>query len=87
MFSCRHIDTGVLSLTPLKPRLQPPCAEPLPVQVEEGLAEATVVEESGAPLPPVTAIVIEEGRTMTEMTAPKRHWSHQSGPAQATQMW
>jgi hypothetical protein len=34
---------------PSEPRPQPPCAEPLPVQVEEGLGVATVVEKSGAP--------------------------------------
>jgi hypothetical protein len=45
------------------------------------------VEELGALPPPVTAAVIEEGRTVIETTAPKRHWSHQSGPAQAAQMW
>jgi hypothetical protein len=41
------------------------------VQVEEGLAMATVVVESGEPPPLVTATVVEEGRTVTEMTAPK----------------
>jgi hypothetical protein len=59
--SRRYVDTGELSLAPLKrlaqsawvvpsePRPQPPCVEPLPAQVEEGLLVATVVEESGAP--------------------------------------
>jgi hypothetical protein len=43
------------------------------VQVEEGLAMATVVEASGAPPLPVIAAVVEEGRTVTETTTPKRH--------------
>jgi hypothetical protein len=54
--SLRYADIGVLSLTPLKrlalsawvlpsePRPQPLCTEPLSVQVEEGLAVATLVE-------------------------------------------
>jgi hypothetical protein len=54
---------GVLSLAPLKslaqsarvvpskPRPQPLCTGPLPVQVEAGSAVATVVEESGVPPP------------------------------------
>jgi hypothetical protein len=83
--SCRHADTGVLNLAPLKllalsarvmpsePRPQPPYAEPLPVQVEEGLAVATVVEESVVPPPPVTATVVEEERAIEEMAAPKQH--------------
>jgi hypothetical protein len=74
--SRRYDDTGVLNLAPLKrlaqsvrvvpsePRPQLPCAEPLPVQVEEWLAVATTVEESGAPPPPVTTSAIEEGRTV-----------------------
>jgi hypothetical protein len=81
--SCRHADTGVLNLAPLKllalsarvmpsePRPQPPYAEPLPVQVEEGLAVATVVEESVVPPPPVTATVVEEERAIKEMAAPQ----------------
>jgi hypothetical protein len=92
--SRRHVDTGVLSHAPLKrlalsaqvvpsePRPQPPYAEPLPVQVEEGLVVATVVEDSGAPPLPVTAAIVEEGRTVTETTAPRRHWRHRPGPAQ-----
>jgi hypothetical protein len=71
--SRRYADTGVLSLAPLKwltqsalvvpsePRLQPPGAEPLLVQVEEGLVMATAVEESGAPPPPAPAASVEEG--------------------------
>jgi hypothetical protein len=55
---------------PSEPRPQPPCAEPLPLQVEEGLAVATAVEELGAPPPLVTTAVVEEGRTVTETTAP-----------------
>jgi hypothetical protein len=39
------------------------------VQFEEGLAVATAVEDSGAPPPPKTVAVIEEGRTVTEKTA------------------
>jgi hypothetical protein len=74
----------MLSLAPLKrlalsarvmpsePRPQPPYAKPLPVQDEEGLAVDTAVEESGAPPPPVTAVVVKEGRTVTETTAPRR---------------
>jgi hypothetical protein len=55
---------------PSKPRPQPPYVESLLVHVEEGLAMATVVEESGAPPPLVAATVVEVGRTVTEMTAP-----------------
>jgi hypothetical protein len=77
-----YADTGVLSLAPLKrlaistrvvpsePRPQPLCAEPLLVHVEEGLAVAIVVEETGALPPPVTATTVEEGRTTVETTAP-----------------
>jgi hypothetical protein len=66
----RYADTGVLSLALLKrlaqsmrvvpsePGPQPPCAEPLPAQVEEGLPVATVVEESG--VPPSSVIEVEE---------------------------
>jgi hypothetical protein len=83
--SRRYANTGVLSLTPLKrlaqsarvipsePRPEPPCADPLPAQVEEGLAVATAVEELGAPPPPVTATTVEEGRMAVETAAPKRH--------------
>jgi hypothetical protein len=56
---------------PFEPRPQPSYAEPLPVQVEEGLAMATVVEESAAPPPPTAAVVVEEERAATEMTAPQ----------------
>jgi hypothetical protein len=71
----------VHSLAPLKllalsarvvssePRPQPPYAEPLLVQVEEGLVVTTVVEESGAPPALVAAAVVEEGQTVTETTA------------------
>jgi hypothetical protein len=81
--SRRNADTGVLSLAPLKrlalsawvvpsePRPQPPYTEPLPVQVEEGLAVTTVVEESAALPPPVAATAIEKERTVTETTAPQ----------------
>jgi hypothetical protein len=79
--SCRYADTGVLSLAPLKhlaqsarvvsfePRPQPPCAEPLLAQVEEGLAVASVEGESGVPSPPATAAAVEEERTAMEMAA------------------
>jgi hypothetical protein len=90
--SRRYANTGVLSPAPLKcltqsarvvpsePRPQPSCAEPLPAQVEEGLAMATTVEESGTlPPPPMTAAAIGEGRTVVETATPKRHWSHQPG--------
>jgi hypothetical protein len=99
LFSRRHTDTGVLSLAPLKRlaqsarvvpselRPQPPCAKSLPVQVGEGLAMATAVEESGAPPPPVTFAAVEEGRTTAETTAPKRHWSHRLRLARAARMW
>jgi hypothetical protein len=43
------------------------------VQVEEGLVIAAVVEESGMPSPPVAVAAVEEGRTVTETTAPKQH--------------
>jgi hypothetical protein len=96
--SRRYADTGVLSLAPLKPLAQsarvmpsepypqPPCAEPLPAQLEEGLAVATA-EESGAPPSPITATAVEEGWTAVETAAPKRHWSHQPGLARAAQTW
>jgi hypothetical protein len=79
--SRRHADTGALNLTPLKrlalsapvvpsePRPQHPYTEPLSVQVEGGLAVATVVE-STAPPPPAVATVIEE-RMVGESTAPQ----------------
>jgi hypothetical protein len=97
--SRRYADTGVLSLAPLKClaqsarvvpselRPQPPCAEPLPTQVEEGLAMATAVVESDAPPPPVTAAVVEEGRTTVETAAPKWHWNHRPGLARAARTW
>jgi hypothetical protein len=81
--SHRYADTGILNLAPLKhlalsarvipsePRPQPPYAEPLSVQVEEGLAVATAVEDSAAPPPPVATAAIEEGQTVTEVTAPQ----------------
>jgi hypothetical protein len=74
-------------VVPSEPRPQPPCTEPLPVQVEEGLAIAVVVEESGVPPPSVAAAAVEEGRTVTETTAPNRHCSHRPGPAQVSRMW
>jgi hypothetical protein len=40
------------------------------MKVDEGLAMATAVEESGAPPLPVTAAVVEEGRTTAETAAP-----------------
>jgi hypothetical protein len=55
---------------PFEPHPQPPCAEPLLVQVGEGLAVAAVVEESGALPPPEAATAIEEGQTVPETTAP-----------------
>jgi hypothetical protein len=99
LFSGRHTDTGVLSLTPLKclalstgvvpsePHPEPPYVEPLPVQVEEELAMATAVEELAASPPPVAAAVVEEERVVMEMTAPKRHWSHMPGLARAARTW
>jgi hypothetical protein len=57
-------------VVPSKPHPQPPCDEPLPVQVKEGLAIATMVE-SDVPPPPVAAAVVEEGRTVTETSAPQ----------------
>jgi hypothetical protein len=42
---------------------------------------ATVVEESGVLPLLVVVAVVEEGRTVTEMTAPKRLWSHRPRPA------
>jgi hypothetical protein len=80
--SHRHADTGVLSLTPLKrlalstrvvpfePCPQPPYVELLSVQVEGGLAMATVVEESAVP-PPAAAAVIKEEQTVRDTIAPK----------------
>jgi hypothetical protein len=40
------------------------------VHVEEGLAVAIVVEETGTLPPPVTATTLEEGRTTVETIAP-----------------
>jgi hypothetical protein len=62
--SRRYADTSVLSLVPLKhlalnarevpsePRSQPPRAEPLPTQAEDGPAMVAAVEEPSA-LPPL----------------------------------
>jgi hypothetical protein len=61
-------------VVPSKPHPQPPYADPLPVQVDEGLAVATVVEESVTPPPPMATAIIVDERTVTETTAPKRHW-------------
>jgi hypothetical protein len=44
---------------PSEPHPQPPYAKPLLVQVEEGMVVATAVEESAAPPPLATAIVVE----------------------------
>jgi hypothetical protein len=44
------------------------------VQVDEGLAVANVVEESVTPPPPMATAIIVDERTVTETTAPKRHW-------------
>jgi hypothetical protein len=55
---------------PSEPCPQLLCAKPLLVEVEEGLAVATVVEELGAPPLPVIATAVEEGRTDAETTAP-----------------
>jgi hypothetical protein len=57
-------------VVPSELRPQPPCAEPFPVQVEEGLAVATAVEESGVPPPLVAVVAVEEGRTTAESTTP-----------------
>jgi hypothetical protein len=102
LLTCFHllVDTltVVLSLGPLKrlalrarvvpsePHPQPPYAEPLPVQVEEGLAVATVVESATLP-PPATATVVEEERAVEETAAPKQHWGHRLGAAQVVRMW
>jgi hypothetical protein len=72
-------------VVPSEPRPQPPCAEPLPAQVEEWLPMATAVEESGAPPPPVieveessapplsaTATTVEEGGRPWRQSSPKR---------------
>jgi hypothetical protein len=81
--SRRHTDTGILSLAPLKrltlsvwvvpsePHPQPPYAELLLVQVEEGLAMATAVDESTAPPTPAAVTVVEEERAVTKTTAPQ----------------
>jgi hypothetical protein len=80
--SRRYAAASMLSLAPLKclaqiarvvpsePRPQPPCAEPLSGQAEEGLAVATAMEESGAPPPLVTAAAVEEEQTAVETAAP-----------------
>jgi hypothetical protein len=57
-------------VVPSEPRPQSPSAEPLPAQVEEGLAVATMVEESSVPPPPLTAAAVEEGQTTVETDAP-----------------
>jgi hypothetical protein len=57
------------------------------VQVKEGLAAATVVEESGAPPLPVDAAVVEEGRTITKTTAPKVALEPPAGTGQVARMW
>jgi hypothetical protein len=43
----------------------------VPAQVEEGLAVVTAMEESAAPSPYFVVAVVEEGRTVTKMTAPQ----------------
>jgi hypothetical protein len=80
---CRRVDTGVLSLAPLKrvalsartapsePHSQPQYTEPLLVLVEEGLVVAVEVEEIAVPSPPVAAAIMGEERTVTEMDAPQ----------------
>jgi aryl-alcohol dehydrogenase-like predicted oxidoreductase len=80
---CRRADTDVLSLMPLKrvvlsaqaapsdPHSQPPYAEPLPMQVEEGLAVAVEVVEIAAPPPPVAATVMGEERMARRRPLPK----------------
>jgi hypothetical protein len=79
--------TFSVRVVPFEPRLEPPYAEPLLVQVEEGLAMATVVEESAMPPPLVATVIIEEERMVTETIAPKRHWSHRPGPARVVKTW
>jgi hypothetical protein len=61
MFSLAPLKRLALSarVVPSEPCPQPPCIEPLPVQVEKGLAVAVVVEESGAPPPSVAAAAVE----------------------------
>jgi hypothetical protein len=78
-----YADTGVLSLAPLKhlalsarvvpcePRLQPPCAEPLPEQAEEEPTVVTAVKEPSALPPPAAATTVEEGQTAVETAAPQ----------------
>jgi hypothetical protein len=41
------------------------------------------VEESTTPPPPAVATIMGEERMVTEMSAPKRYWSHRSGSARA----
>jgi hypothetical protein len=65
---------------------QPPYAEPLPVQVEEGLV-VVAVEELAAPPPPAATTIVGEERMVTETTAPKRYRSHRPGPARAATTW
>jgi hypothetical protein len=99
MSSRRHADTNVLSFAPLKrlaqsarvvpskPCPQPPCAELLPVQVEEGSAVATTVEESGAPPPLVTAAAVEEERMVAETTALQAALEPPPGLARVARTW
>jgi hypothetical protein len=58
-------------VAPSGTQTQPPYAEPLPVQVGEGLVVAVAVEESAAPPPPAAATVMVEERTVSEMVAPQ----------------
>jgi hypothetical protein len=56
-------------VVPSETHPQPPYAEPLPIQVEEGLAIVTVVKESAAPPHPAAANAVEEERAVEETAA------------------
>jgi hypothetical protein len=62
-----------------KTRTQPPYAEPLPVQVREGLVVAVAVEESAASPPPAAAAVMGEEQTVSEMAVPQATLEPQAG--------
>jgi hypothetical protein len=64
---------------PSEAQTQPPYAEPLPVQVDEGQVVVIAVEESAAPPPPVAAAAAGEERTVTEAAAPQARSKPQAG--------
>lgn len=88
---CRHADTDVLSLAPLKrlalsvrvmpseTQTQPPCTVPLPMLVGEGLVVAITVEESVVLLPPAAAALMGEEQTTLVTAAPQATLEHQAG--------